>query len=114
MRSMWIKLLTSLAVTIVLVAPVVAQTPTVEAQVKEELDAAARVFREGNFAQAQLHSERALQLDPQNKTAPYFVARTIHAQYKPGDQSAENVAKAREAIAAYKRILERVPADEEA
>jgi tetratricopeptide (TPR) repeat protein len=47
-------------------------------------------------------------------TAPYFVARTIHAQYKPGDFTPENVAKAREAIIAYQRILERSPADDEA
>ena len=112
------KLLTSLAITIVLVAPVLAQTPTSTssadtAQAKEELNEAARVFREGNFAQAQVHSERALQLDPDNKIAPYFIARTIHAQYKPGIHTPENVAKAQQAIVAYKKILERVPGDEE-
>jgi tetratricopeptide (TPR) repeat protein len=114
---MWMKFLTSLIVTIVLAAPAFAQTPAptaVEGQVKEELDAAARVYREGNFVQAQAHSERALQLDPQNKTALYYVARTIHAQYKPGVDTPENVVKAREAIGAYKRILERIPADDEA
>ena len=112
------KLLTSLALTLVLVAPVLAQTPTStssddKAQAKEELIEAARVYRLGDFAQAQVHSERALQLDPDNKTAPYFIARTIHAQYKPGVDTPENVAKAREAIVAYKKILERVPADDE-
>jgi tetratricopeptide (TPR) repeat protein len=116
-EHMWMKFLTSLIVTIVLAAPAFAQTPAptaVEGQVKEELDAAARVYREGNFVQAQAHSERALQLDPQNKTALYYVARTIHAQYKPGVDTPENVVKAREAIGAYKRILERIPADDEA
>jgi hypothetical protein len=111
------KLLTSLAFTITLVASVLAQTPTrtaTEAQVREQLDEAARVFREGNFAQAQVHSERALQLDPQNKTAPFFVARSIHAQYKPGDSKPENIAIARKAIVAYQRILEREHADDEA
>jgi tetratricopeptide (TPR) repeat protein len=112
------KLLTSLAVTIVLSASMLAQTSTqtatgVEAQVQEELNEAARQFRLGNFTKAQSHSERALQLDPQNKRAPMYIARTIHAQYKPGDHTQENVAKAREAIVAYKRILERVPADDE-
>ena len=112
------KLLTSLAVMIVFMAPVFAQTPTTtpeadNAQVQAELNEAVRQFRLGNFVQAQVHSERALQLDPDNKTAPYFVARTIHAQYRPGIDTPENVAKAREAIVAYKRILERLPADDE-
>lgn len=113
------KLLTLLTITIALVAPLLAQTPApkssvVEEQVQRELNEAARAYREGNFVEAQAHSERALLLDPQNKTAPYFVARTIHAQYKPGDFTPENNAKAREAIIAYERILDRSPDDDEA
>jgi|SRR5690349_5896530 len=113
------KLLTSLAITMALTAIVAAQTPTpisseVAAQVSDELTEAARAYRDGNFAQAQAHSEKALLLDPQNKTATYFVARTIHAQYKPGDTTPANLAKAREAIVAYQRILARYPHDEEA
>ncbi len=110
------KFLTSLIITLALAAPLLAQTPTpgLAAQVKHELSEAARTYREGDFAQAQVHSERALQLDPQNRTAPMFVARTIHAQYKPGVDTPENIAKAREAIIAYQRILERVPNDDEA
>ena len=109
------KILPYLAITIALAVPLQAQTPTVtEAQVKHELDEAARTYREGNFAAAQAHSERALLLDPQNKTAPFFVARTIHAQYKPGVSTSENVLKAREAIIAYQKILDRSPGDEEA
>jgi hypothetical protein len=101
------KLITSLTITIALAAPLLAQTPTpnssgAEAQAKQELIEAARVYREGKFAEAQAHSEKALLLDPQNKTAPSFVARTIHAQYKPGDTTPENLAKAREAISAYR------------
>ena len=111
------KLLTFLTITIALTAPMQAQTPApvsnVQAQVKQELNEAARAYREGNFAEAQAHSERALLLDPQNKTAPLFVARTIHAQYKPGDFTPDNVAKAREAIIAYQKILDRSPGDEE-
>ena len=110
------KLLTSLIITLGFAAPLLAQTstPSIEAQVKHELNEAARMFRAGDFAQAQVHSERALQLDPQNRTAPMFVARTIHAQYKPAVETPENIAKAREAIIAYQRILNRVPNDDEA
>jgi len=113
------KLLTCLAISLALATSLVAQTPTpvsggAEAQAKEELNEASQAYRKGNFAEAQAHSEKALLLDPQNKTAPYFIARSIHAQYKPGDFTPENVAKAREAIIAYQRTLERVPGDDEA
>jgi tetratricopeptide (TPR) repeat protein len=106
------KLLTYLIFTIALAAPLQAQTPN-EAEVKLELNEAAAAYRKGNFAEAQVHSEKALQLDPENRTALIFVARTTHAQYKPGDFSPENVAKAREAIIAYQRVLERSLVDEE-
>jgi tetratricopeptide (TPR) repeat protein len=80
----------------------------------QELNEAARSYREGNFADAQQHSEKALAVDPLNKTAPLFIARTIHAQYKPDDLNEANVSKAREAIEAYKRILAQDPQNEEA
>jgi tetratricopeptide (TPR) repeat protein len=113
------KLLISLIITIALAASLLAQTPSpspsvAEEQARQELNEAARAYREGRFAEAQARSEKALLLDPQNKIAPYFVARTIHAQYKPGDTTLDNAAKAREAIIAYQRILDRVPADDEA
>ena len=81
---------------------------------KNQLNEAARAFREGKFPEAEQHSRRAAELDPDNKTAPMFIARTIHAQYRPGVQSPENIAKAQEAIQAYQKILERNPADDEA
>ena len=89
-----------------------ARTPNQE-QAQKELNEAARAYREGNFAEAQRHSERALELDPENRSAPMFIARTIHAQYKPGDMSPENLAKAREAIFAYQQLLLRTPNDDE-
>jgi len=55
-----------------------------------------------------------MELDPDSKSAPLFVARTIHAQYRPGVQAPENLAKANEAIQAYQRILERDPKNDEA
>ena len=81
---------------------------------KNELNEAARAYRESHFEEAEQRSRRALELDPENKTAPLFIARTIHAQYRPGVTSPENVAKANSAIEAYKRILDRDPQNEEA
>jgi Tfp pilus assembly protein PilF len=81
---------------------------------KNELNEAARTYREGHFDEAEQHSRRALELDPNSKSAPSFIARTIHAQYRPGVNSPENIAKANEAIQAYQQILQRDPKNEEA
>lgn len=81
---------------------------------KTELNEAARSYRNGKFAEAQRHAEKALEVDPDNKTASAFVARIIHAQYKPGVNTPENIAKARDALAAYQRILANDPINEEA
>lgn len=80
---------------------------------KNQLNEAAKAYREGHFPEAEQHSRRAAELDPNNKTAPMFIARTIHAQYRPGVQSQENNAKAQEAIAAYQQLLANNPQDEE-
>ncbi|HEX6716555.1 MAG TPA: hypothetical protein VF088_05560 [Pyrinomonadaceae bacterium] len=81
---------------------------------KNQLNEAARSYREGRFPEAEQHSREAARLDPDNKTAPMFIARTIHAQYRPGVQSPDNIAKAQEAIDAYQQILAKNPQDEEA
>jgi tetratricopeptide (TPR) repeat protein len=81
---------------------------------KNELNEAARVYREGHFEEAEQHAKRALYLDPDNKTAAIFIARITHQQYKPGVDNPDNIAKAREAIEAYRHILEKNPNDEEA
>src|SRR6266850_1983619 len=81
---------------------------------KNELNEAARAYREGHFTEAEQHSRRALELDPDSKTALSFIARTIHAQYRPGVQAPENIAKANEAIQAYQQILAMDPKNDEA
>lgn len=81
---------------------------------KNQLNEAARAYREGRFELAEQHSREAARLDPENKTAPLFIARTIQRQYRPGVQSPENIAKAQQAIDAYQEILKKNPQDEEA
>ena len=81
---------------------------------KNELNEAARSYREGNYIEAEQHSRKALELDPNSKAAPLFIARTIHAQYRPGVAAPENIAKAREAIEAYRQILQNDPQNDEA
>lgn len=79
-----------------------------------ELKAAANVYRQGKFAEAEQHARNALQLNPQNRNARAFVARTVHAQFRPGDTTEENLAKARQAIEEYKNMLTLSPKNEEA
>jgi len=81
---------------------------------KNQLNEAARAYHEGRFEEAEQHSRQAAELDPDNKTAPMFIARTIHAQYRPGVQSKDNIDKAQKAIEAYQHILEKNPKDDEA
>jgi len=81
---------------------------------KNELNDTARAYREGHFDEAEQHAKRALSLDPDNKTAAIFIARVIHQQYKPGVDTPDNIQKARDAIDAYKRILEKDPTNDEA
>jgi len=50
---------------------------------KNELNEAAQAYHDGHFDQAEQHSRRALELDPDSKSAPLFIARTIHAQFRP-------------------------------
>lgn len=79
-----------------------------------EINEGARLYRAGKFDEARQHFENALKLDPTNKNAPSFIARAIHAQYKPGVDSAENITLAREAIAAYQRVFEADPNNDDA
>ncbi len=72
---------------------------------REEIIEAARAYKAGRFSEAELHSRRALELDPNDRNAPFFIARSIHAQYKQGVDTPENFQIAERAIEAYKRIL---------
>jgi tetratricopeptide (TPR) repeat protein len=81
---------------------------------KSELNDSAQAYREGHIEEAEQHAKRALYLDPDNPTAPIFVARIIHQQYKQGVDTPDNIAKAKEAIEAYKQVLQKDPTNEEA
>jgi len=81
---------------------------------KNQLNEAALAYHEGHFEEAEQRSRAALDLDPNSKTAPLYIARSVHAQYRAGVQAPENLAKAAQAIQAYQLILERDPKSEEA
>jgi tetratricopeptide (TPR) repeat protein len=81
---------------------------------KNELNQVAQNYKDKKFAEAEQHARKAVELDPDNENAPLFLARTIHAQYRKGDQSAENLTKANQAIEAYKSIAAKDPNNDEA
>lgn len=81
---------------------------------KNQLNEAARAYREAHFDEAEQHSRRALELDPTNKSAPLFIARIVHREYRPGINTPENLAKAHAAIEEYKKLLQNDPKNEEA
>jgi tetratricopeptide (TPR) repeat protein len=81
---------------------------------KNELNKVAQSYKEKKFAEAEMHAKRALELDPENENAPVFIARTIHAQYRKGVETPENIAKANEAIQAYRDISKKDPNNDEA
>ena len=81
---------------------------------KNELNEGARSYKAGKFAEAQQHFERAAELDPTAANARFFRARAIHSQYRPGVDTEQNKNKAREAIAAYQKVLEADPQNDEA
>lgn len=77
---------------------------------KNELNETARSYKEGQFDEAEKHAKRALELDPNNPTAPIFVARVVHQQFERN----RDPKKGQEAIDAYKQVLEKDPESEEA
>jgi len=81
---------------------------------KNELNETAKSYKEGRFEDAEQHAKRALALDPSNPTAPIFIARVIHQQYKPGVDQPDNVQRAKDAIEAYQRVLQQDPNNDEA
>lgn len=111
------KLISAAALLLLFAAPAfcqtVEQTPQ-QIEATSELAEGARAYKAGWFDDAQRHFERALELDPSNKNTPFFIARAIHARFKPGNEMPENVAVARAAIDAYRRVLNAEPSHDEA
>ena len=81
---------------------------------KNELNETAQSYRDGHIEDAEAHARKALYYDPDNRTAKIFIARVIHQQYKQGVETPDNIAKAKEAIAAYQEVLKGDPSNEEA
>jgi Tfp pilus assembly protein PilF len=73
---------------------------------ERELRAGYCDYQRKNYAGAQSHFSKALELDPTQKYAPFLIATMLRMQFKPGDKSPENIAIARQAIAAYQKTID--------
>src|SRR5712664_3212439 len=92
----------------------VAGPSTDRARAQEEMKQGFQAFRAGKYDEAQEHYRTVLKLDPTQKSAALFLARSIRAQYKPGIADRQNIAKAKEAIAVYEKALQDDPGQDEA
>jgi tetratricopeptide (TPR) repeat protein len=81
---------------------------------KSQLNDGAQAYRNRQYTEAQQHFEKALELNPEQPNARLFIARSIHAQYKPGVEQEANVQKARDAIKAYQDVLAHDPNNDDA
>ncbi len=94
---------------------------TVSAQAPGDRATADRAVRDGacaasrgSHAEARRHLERAMQLDPADATLPLLVANAAEREYHDAEDTPAGPQKAREAVAAYERVLARDPNDEAA
>lgn len=94
--------------------PVPVNSSDIADRARQLLDKGVCDFKAKNYALAQTDFQNALQLDPTNKFLPVFLARAIYYKFQPDVQTASNLAKGREAIAAYEKVLARNPGDAEA
>ena len=113
MRFSWSRIGTT-AILGLFVAATAGCTVVNKVRAKNELNETARTYKAGQFEEAERHAKRALYLDPKNPTAPIFIARVIHQQYKPGVDQPDNIQRAKDAIEAYQLVLQHDPNNEEA
>ena len=81
---------------------------------KNALNEGARAYKEGNFKLAEEKFRYAYELDPSQKNAPIFIARSIQQQYRPGVDTPENRSKGEAAVSAYQEVLAQNPGNEDA
>lgn len=81
---------------------------------KNQLNEGAVAYKAGRYAEAEAHFIKAQELDPNQKNAQFFIARSLHSQFRPGLNNAANLDTAKRAIAEYQKVLENDPNNDEA
>jgi len=75
---------------------------------RRDLIEGAKAYKDRKYDEAEKRFRNAIRLDPNQKQAQLFLARTLHSMYA-ADRS--QVTKAEEAIGEYKKVLANDPAD---
>jgi tetratricopeptide (TPR) repeat protein len=72
----------------------------------QELQLGIQSFNQSKYDDAIAHLEKALQLDPSNINAHFYLARAYNQQYVPGVDKPANVTIAEHAIEHYDKVLD--------
>lgn len=82
-----------------------------QAQARVFLDKGVQAYKNAQFDEAIADFKQAEQLDPSLTSAPLYLATAYASQYIPGAASKENIEFARLAVAEYKGVLDKDPAN---
>lgn len=72
---------------------------------RNELIESEKAYKGRKLDKAEERARTALRWDASSDTAQLFVARIVRAQFKPGVETPENIAKGQQAIDEYKKVL---------
>src|SRR5207248_5151043 len=81
---------------------------------KSQLNDAVSAYKEKNYDVAEKYARKALELDNNNENAWLDLAIILSAEYRRGDVSGANQAKATEAIDLYRRLEAKDPNNDQA
>src|SRR5262249_44714790 len=83
------------------------QIPDASSQARDLLNRGVSAFRNADYESAVAFFTQAAQLDPDMRTAEVYLATAYAQRYVPGVNTRQNLAFANNAIAAFKRVLDR-------
>lgn len=84
------------------------------AQVRGEISQGVRAYRQGQYVEAAVHFEKAVQLDPHSINPRLYLATSYAAQATPGSSRLGNDGMLRKAEDEYLKVLELNPEEENA
>ena len=78
-----------------------------------EIDVGTEAYRQGKYAEAEQHFERAISLEPGNTVAHMYLATVYVQQYIPGVDTPENASIGEKAVGQYQTVLDANPTQEQ-
>jgi len=78
-----------------------------------EIDLGTEAYRQGKYAEAEQHFEKAISLEPGNTVAHMYLATVYVQQYIPGVDTPENTFLGEKAVGQYQTVLDANPTQEQ-